>query len=289
MKTLKQIIKAAEKNKVAVGHFNFAEMSVLRAAVDVAEKLKVPIIMGTSESERAFMGPDQAVTLVKSLRAMGLPIFINADHTKSLERVREAAAAGYDAILFDGGSLSFEENVKLTKEVVEYVKSINPDIIVEGELGYIGSSSKLLKEVPEGAAITKEQLTTIKEAKEFVEETKVDMLAPAVGNIHGMLVNAPEPNLDLARVRAIKKAVGIPLVLHGASGNTDNDVKGAIRGGVSIVHVSTEIRAAWRKALNNSLKVDEEEIAPYRILKAPREVAGEVIEKKLRVFNKLKK
>ena len=282
MKTLKQIIKAAEKNKVAVGHFNFAEMSVLRAAVDVAEKLKVPIIMGTSESERAFMGPDQAVTLVKSLRAMGLPIFINADHTKSLERVREAAAAGYDAILF-------EENVKLTKEVVEYVKSINPDIIVEGELGYIGSSSKLLKEVPEGAAITKEQLTTAKEAKEFVKETKVDMLAPAVGNIHGMLVNAPEPNLDLARVRAIKKAVGIPLVLHGASGNTDNDVKGAIRGGISIVHVSTEIRAAWRKALNNSLRVDEEEIAPYRILKAPREVAGEVIEKKLRVFNKLKK
>lgn len=287
MSELMKIIKNAEKEKVAVGHFNFGEIAVLRSIANVAKGMGVAVIAGTSEGERKFFGPRQAVALVKSLRQDGLPIFINADHTKSFDKIKEAVAAGYDAVLFDGTSLSLEENIKETRKVVEYVKSKNPDIIVEGELGYIGSASKLLEKIPEGAAVTEEQLTKAKEAEDFVKETGVDMLAPAVGNIHGMLIREPEPSLNLSRIRAIKKAVKIPLVLHGASGNSDEDLAGAIKAGIAIIHISTEIRVAWRKALENALQADEHEVAPYNILKVPQMAAEEVISKKLKLFNKL--
>ncbi len=269
---------------MAIGHFNFAEVSVLRAMAAAAAKLGVPVIAGTSEGERDFLGVKQAVALVRSLRAEGVPIFINADHTKSFKWAKEAVDAGYDAILFDGGSLSFEQNVKETRKVVEYAKFKNSEIVVEGELGYIGSSSKILQKIPKGAAIEEAQLTKAKEAAQFVKETGVDLLAPAVGNIHGMLASGNEPRLDLKRIKAIKKSAGIPLVLHGASGNSDEDLVGAVKAGISIIHISTEIRVAWRKALDNFLAADKNELAPYKILKIAQIAAEEVVEKKLKVF-----
>src|SRR3989344_7259171 len=128
MQDLKSILKNSEKNKVAIGHFNFADLIGFKAIAEAAEELGVPVIFGTSESEAKFVGREQAVALVKSLRDSGRPVFLNSDHTKSLEEVKKAVAAGYDAILFDGAHLDFEENIRQTKEVVEYVKSVNPEI-----------------------------------------------------------------------------------------------------------------------------------------------------------------
>lgn len=285
---LLNVIKEASAEGKAVGHFNFAELTVLRAAVEVVKELKVPIILGTSEGEREFVGVKQAVALIKSWQQEGVPVFLNADHTKSLEKAKEAVGAGYDAVLFDGSELPLEENIKKTKEVVDWVKANNPNVVVEGEVGYIGSSSKLLEAVPGDV-----QLTTPEEAARFVQETGVDMLAPAVGNIHGMLVNAPEPKLDIDRIKAIKEALrqaqgeSVSLVLHGASGNTDEDIKAAVRAGVSIVHINTEVRFAWRRALEESLKNNPKEVAPYKILASAQQAASEVIEKKIRTFNLL--
>src|SRR3989338_2223796 len=198
VRSLKQILSEAGKNKIAVGHFNFSELGALKAIAEVAAELKVPVIVGTSEGERDFIDVHEAVVLVKSLRQdHDLPIYINADHTHSLEKVKETVEAGYDAILFDGGKLPFEENIKQTKAVVEYVKSKNQQILVEGELGYIGSGSVIRKDIPEGAAIKPEDLTKPEEAERFVKETGVDLLAPAVGNLHGMMANAPEPRLGI--------------------------------------------------------------------------------------------
>lgn len=284
--SLKKAISEAENSGKAIGHFNFAELTVLKAAFNVAAKLKLPVIVGTSESERDFLGQKLAVNLVKSIRDnYGIPIFINADHTKSFKKVQEAVEAGYDAILFDGGDLSFKENIKQTKKAVEYIKSKSPSTLVEGEIGYIGSSSKIHKKIPEGAAVKKEELTTPIEAKQFIEETRVDMLAPAVGSIHG-IVKGYQPKLDIKRISDIKMAVGLPLVLHGASGSGNSDITQSIKAGISIVHISTEIRIAWRNALDKTLRKDNEMIAPYNILNNSLLGAEKVIDKYLRLFSK---
>jgi len=178
--------------------------------------------------------------------------------------------------------LPFEENLQKTKEAAVFIKSINPEILVEGEIGFIGSSSKLLEEIPEGAANKPEDFTKPEEAERFVKETKVDLLSPAVGSIHGMFKNIPEPNLDIQRIKEIKKASGVPLVLHGGSGVSNEDFLAAVGAGISIIHINTEIRLAWRRSLEKSLKDNPEEIAPYKIM------AEVIAEMKKAVFDKLK-
>lgn len=288
MKTLKQCILEAEKNKVAIGHFNISEIAALKAIFGVAKDLDLPVIIGLSEGEAGFLGYKQAGALVKILREEhNFPIFLNADHTKSLEKIREAVEAGFDAVLFDAGKLPFEENIKKTKEVVEYVKSVNPNILVEAELGYLGASSIILKEIPKDATIKKEDLTKPEEAEQFVKETRVDLLAPAVGNLHGMFKNIPNPNLYIERIKELKKSAGVPLVLHGGSGIRDEEFIKAIDAGIAIIHINTELRLAWREGMEKSLKENPEEIVPYKILPIVIDEIKRVVEQRLKLFNKL--
>jgi fructose-bisphosphate aldolase class II len=286
MKFLIETIRKAESSGVAVGHFNISDISGLKGIFEAAYGLKVPVIIGLSDGERNFVGARQAVALVRSLREQySLPIFTNADHVRTLELAKEAAEAGFDAVMFDAGDLPFEENIKKTKEAVEAVKSINREILVEGEIGYIGGHSSLMN--PGEFEIKEENLVKPEEAEKFVKETGVDLLAPAVGNVHGMFKNAPLPNLDIERIKRIKEAVSVPLVLHGGSGLRDEDFKSAISAGVSVIHVNTEIRLAWRRAIEESLKNNSEEIAPYKVLPPAVEAVGKVVEERLKLFNKL--
>jgi fructose-bisphosphate aldolase class II len=289
MKTLRELLAEAGSKKIAIGHFNFSESITLKAIVAAACELKVPVLLGTSEGEREFLGPCGAAAAVRHLReAHGIPVFINADHTHSLEKVREAAKAGYDEILFDGSKLPFEENVRQTKQAVEIAKSVDSKIVVEGEIGYIGSSSEVLESVPEGAALSKESFTTPEEAAQFVLETKVDVLAPAVGNMHGLLASMvsgdAKKRLDIGRVRAIKEAVGIPLTLHGGSGTADEDFLAAVQAGVSIVHVSTELRVAWRRGMEETLRKLPKEVAPYKLLGGALDEVQRIVYNRLTLF-----
>lgn len=279
-----EIIKNAEERGEAIGHFNISNLEMLKAVVSVAKKMNKPVFVGVSEGERDFIGLRQTRALVDSYKPE-LKIFLNADHTYSLERVKEAAREGFDAIIFDGAGISHEDNIKKTKEAVDIVKKINPNILVEAEIGYIGKSSKMLESLPEGAAISIEDLPTAEEAREFVEKTGVDLLAPAVGNLHGMLKNAPNPNLQIERIKEIREAAGVPLVLHGGSGVSDEDFKAAIKAGVSIIHISTEMRVAWRKGLEEALKEKPDELSPYRILPEAVKNVERVIEKRLILFS----
>lgn len=290
MKNIREIIADAEKRKVAIGHFNISDIAALKAIFGAAKELNLPVIAGVSEGEREFIGISQAAALVKSLREeYDYPIFINADHTYSFEKVQEAVAAGVDMIVFDGAKLPFEQNIRETKKIVDYVKSKagghRGRIMVEGELGYIGTSSKIFKELPEGAAITKETMTKPDEADRFVKETGVELLAPAVGNIHGMLENAKNPDLDIERIIEIKKSTGVPLVLHGGSGLRDEEFAKAIQAGISIVHINTEIRLAWRQGIEKALKDNPEEITPYKLLPGVVEAVRKVVVKRLQLFN----
>ncbi|MEK7519465.1 MAG: class II fructose-bisphosphate aldolase [Patescibacteria group bacterium] len=284
---IKDYLKRTVAEKWALGHFNFSEDEALRAIVESAGKLKTPIFVGTSEGERKHIGVKEAVALVKAFREeFQIPIFLNADHHKTFESVKEAVDAGYDAILADFSALPFEENIKLTKQSVEYAKSKNPDIIIEGELGYVRGESKLQKEIIE---IKLKDLTKPKEAARFAKETGVDMLAPAIGNIHGIAANLPK--LDFQRIAYIKKAVGddVYLVLHGGSGMSESDFRNAIAAGISMVHINTEIRVAFTETLRKTLQKMPEETTPYKILTPSIEAMKKVIEEKLRIFGSIKK
>ena len=210
-----ELIEEYKKNGKAIAHFNISNLDQARAIVEVAQELNQPVIIGVSEGERDYMGVDMVRTIVNELnQEVDVPIFLNADHTYSLEKVEEVVEAGYDSVIVDGAKLPYEENVALVKRCVDHVRAYEEKtgkrVLVEAELGYIGQSSSLNASLPEG--VTEANMTTGDQAKDFVLRTGVDMFAPAIGNVHGMLIDAEEPKLHIDRLKEIKTAVDVPVV-----------------------------------------------------------------------------
>ena len=264
-----------------MGHFNVSNLEQLKAVVDGAKKVKAPVMIGTSEGERNWLGLKQIVVLINSWREEYPFIFLNADHTKSIRAAFDAVEAGYYSIHFDGSKLGFEDNVTQTKEVVDKTKVWDPEISVEGELGYIAGESEKSSKVIE---IKPEDYTDPDKASQFVLSTGVDRLAVAVGNIHG--INLNEPKLDFERIGTIKKAVGekVSLVLHAGSGIPDEDIKKAIFSGMANVHISTELRVAFREGLEKALKDKPDEYSPYKLYAQDVAEMEEIVIKKLELF-----
>ena len=288
MRILLEVLQQARKNGGAIGHFNVSDLVLLKAVFAVARELDIPVLVGASEGEREFMGVRQIAVLVRSLREeFDFPIFLNADHTHSLARAIEAAKAGFDAIVFDASALPFEENVRRTKEAVEALKAVNPAILVEGEIGDIGTGSDIHAAAPD----LSKSLTTPTEAKQFVESTAIDILAPAVGNMHGMLKSMVQgetkKHLDIPRITQIKHAAGVLLTLHGGSGTDDEDLRKAIAAGINIVHINTELRVAWRHGLEEGLAKQPQEVVPYKILPAAVESVKQVVRSRLSLFSRI--
>jgi fructose-bisphosphate aldolase class II len=286
MRTLRDVLEQAQKNRVAVGHFNIADFVMLKGVFASAQQLKVPVIVGASEGERKFLGVRQIAALVRSLREeYDYPIFLNADHTHSLASAVEAAKAGFDAIVFDLSALPFEDNIRQTKEAIAALKAINPAILIEGEIGDIGTGSEIHDVAPD----LSKGLTSPEEAKHYVDATGVDILAPAVGNMHGMsqsmVQGTAKKRLQIERIAEIKNATGIFLTLHGASGTDDEDLRKAIAAGINIIHINTEVRVAWRRGLDEALAKQPKEVVPYKILPAVIESIEQVVVSRLKLFN----
>ena len=286
MNTLRGVLTQSERGGVALGHFNVANLVMLKAVLTAASEMHVPVIVGASEGEREFLGTGQLAVLFKSLREeLDLEAFLNADHTHSIAKAVEAAKAGFDAVVIDFSALPFDENVARTKETVEAIKAINPVILAEGEIGDIGAGSEIHEKVENGF----KSLTTPEEAKQFVDATRIDALAPAVGNMHGMLKSmvqgTAKKHLDIERISEIKRATNVFLTLHGGSGTDDDDFRRAIAAGINIVHINTEIRVAWRQSLEESLAKDPDEVAPYKILAPVVLSMKQVVSSRLRLFN----
>jgi fructose-bisphosphate aldolase, class II len=285
MKTLRQVLSEALQNKVAVGHFNVSDLSGLKAVFESAHALNVPVIVGLSEGERAFMGVREAAAAVKALRQeYDYPIFLNADHTHSLAGAEDAARAWFDSIVFDRSELPFDQNISETKGAVEALKSINPSILIEGEIGEIGTGSEIHEK-----ALSHLRLTTPEEAKEFATATGIDILAPAIGNTHGllrsMIQGEAQKRLDIDRIADIGKATGLFMTLHGASGTNDDDLRQAIRAGITEIHINTEVRLAWRRGLESAFAKEPDQVVPYKLLAPAVDAMKQVISSRLLLFN----
>lgn len=286
MKNLKYYLKKAYKEKWAIGQFNFSDWSQVRGIMAAAQNLKSPIILGTSEGESKFVGLEEAVAMRNILRKKtGLPIFLNLDHGKSFEYLKEAILAGYDMVHFDGSKLLLDENIKISKKVVKFGHGHN--IVVEGEVGRFGTdASKLYTEKFE---IKEEDLTKPKEALEYLYQTDADILAVSIGTFHGIDAEVNSPKLRLDRLKEIenditasKFGIKIPLVLHGGSGTRKEDTQEAIKLGICKININTDIRMVFAKSLK--IELEKNEITPYKYLIEPMGVVQQVVEEKIRLF-----
>lgn len=264
-----KILKEAKEDKWAVGHFNISNLETLRAILGAAQKLRSPVFIGTSESESKFIGLRQAAALARSFREERMAdFFLNLDHGKDLDYIREAMEAGYDAVHFDGSNHPLEENIKLTQEVVRLARK--KGILVEGEVGEIGG-----------------ELTEPSEAEKFVRQTKIDILAANVGTWHGQGVKT---GIDFPRLAEINKAAkNAFLVLHGGSGVPDDHLKQAVEKGISIAHINTELRQAFTESLKKALKQNPQEVTPYKYLPPVIETVQRLVENKIRLLGSVNK
>ena len=285
MKTLRECTREAREGGYALGHFNISDSTQLNAIAAAAREVGMPVVIGVSGGEREFVGGRKAAAMVAAARdEFGIDIFLNADHAHEVDACKSAIDAGFDSVIFDGTKLSLEENKAKTQEVVAYARESGRDVIVESELGYIGTSSKLLDDVPEDVVL--DSLPTADDATQFVNDTGVDALAPAVGNLHGMLKGRSNPSLQIELIERIRTALPeIDLVLHGGSGLTDEDFQKAIAAGMNVVHINTEIRLAYRKGIEEGLAANAEEIAPYRYLNHGRDAMQEVVTNRMKLFS----
>jgi fructose-bisphosphate aldolase, class II len=283
--TLREELGKAQRNRVAIGHFNISDLEGLKAVFESAREVGVPVIVGLSEGERAFMGVRVAAAAVRVLREdHHYPIFINADHTHSLASAEEAVRAGFDSVVFDRSELPFAQNISETKAAVDALKSINPSFLIEGEIGEIGTGSEIHESAPRDL-----RLTTPEEAREFASATGIDVLAPAVGNSHGlsrsMVHGDAQKRLNIDRISQLRQAAGLFMTLHGASGTNDEDLRRAIEAGITVVHINTELRLAWRRGLEKAFAKEPDQVVPYKLLPSAVDAMKQVVRSRLLLFS----
>ena len=281
MKTLREAIEDAREGNFALGHFNISDSNQFRAVKEAAKECGMPAVIGVSEGEREFLGVREAVALVEAARKDGVELFLNADHTHTIDKVKQAIDVGFDSVIFDGSHLPFEENVQSTREAVAYARASGRDVLVEGELGMIGTGSEVLDAPP--ADIDKD-LTDPKQAALFARETGIDLLAPAVGTMHGVLRSGVQAKIDTARIEEIAQACGLPIVLHGGSGSSDQDFVASAKAGAALIHISTDLRVAYRKGIEQGLAQLPDEVAPYKYIGPGSKADQDLVEKFIRLF-----
>lgn len=281
--TPQKLFKKAKEGGYAIGAFNTSNLEITKAIIEIAEELKSPVIIETSEREIDFLSPEIAAAEVRELaQNVKVPIVLHLDHGHSFEKAKSAICAGYTSVHLDGSSLEYEDNVAVTKKVVQFAHGSS--ISVEGEIGHItGSSESHNQEIK----ISPDTLTDPEEAAKFVGETEVDILAVAIGNIHGVYKNLPQ--LDFDRLKEIKGKVHSFFSLHGGSGIPKNQIKKAISLGIVKINVNTEIRMAFHDGILHEFQKNPNEVVPYKYFPAGTQAVKKVVEQKIRLFGSYSK
>lgn len=270
--TSSEMIKKAQQGRYAVPAFNAENMEMMQAIIEAATEAQSPVMIQTTPTTVNYIGVKEAYSMLLTLaEKTNVPVALHLDHCESFEDVMRAIHGGYTSLMIDGSKLDFEKNIELARRVVEVAKPMG--IPVEAELGRLAGKE-------DGLEVKNDAYTDPEEAQLFAEKTEVDMLAVSIGTAHGFYKG--EPKLDFERLAEIRSVVGTPLVLHGASGLLDEQVKKAISLGVCKVNFATELRAAATIAVREVLK-DEAVIDPKKYMGKARQAVKELCLQKIAV------
>lgn len=266
----RDLLIRAKKNKIAIPQFNINNLEWAKYILEECNINNSPVILGVSESAIKYMGGCK--TVVNMIRALDsdlnikVPVVIHLDHGSTIEICKEAIDSGFTSVMIDASSYPLEENIRMTKEVVDYAEKFT--VTVEAELGSIGTDSN--------------HYTKVDDAKIFVQETNVDSLAPAIGTVHGIYTE--KPNLDIELCNKLNKEISIPLVLHGGSGLDDLTLKKVINAGISKININTELQIAWSNALKKYLNENGTVYDPRKIISSGEKEIKKVIRNKINIL-----
>jgi len=274
--SFKEALHDGLQNGYAVGQFNINNLEWTQAIVEVANEERSPVILGASEGAIKYMGIEYMSAIVKAAAEMStVPVILHLDHGGSYEMVLKCIRYGFTSVMIDGSHHPFEQNIELTKRVVDACHSLG--IHVEGELGRIGGVEDDLTVDAREASLVQPD-----EAVRFVRETGIDALAPAIGSAHGHYKGKPDLAFD--RLAQVRDLTGVPLVLHGGTGIPDDDIRHAISLGVSKINVNTENQSAFTNAVREIFDRDKEVYDPRKYLGPGRNAIKEAVRTKIRLF-----
>ncbi|EAC6521237.1 ketose-bisphosphate aldolase [Listeria monocytogenes serotype 4b] len=276
---MKQLLEVAKENKFAVGAFNVADSNFLRVVVEEAEKNNAPAIIAVHLTELDFTKDDFFQYVLARIKNSPVPFVLHLDHGDNMGDVMRAVRCGFSSVMIDGSLLPFEENIRVTKEVVDVCHKLG--VSVEGELGTIGKTGNSIE-----GGVSEIIYTKPEEAEEYISRTGVDTLAVAIGTAHGIYPKDKEPKLRLDILKEIKDLVNIPLVLHGGSANPDAEIAAAVEIGIQKVNISSDYKYAFYKKCREILSTtelwDANAIYPDCI-----DAAKEVVKYKMELFESI--
>ncbi|UOF90962.1 class II fructose-1,6-bisphosphate aldolase [Fodinisporobacter ferrooxydans] len=273
---MKEMLTKAYKGKYAVGQFNINSFQWAEAILEAAEEEKSPVIVASSDRLVDYLGGfktiETMINRIIEVKNITVPVALHLDHGSSVERCKEAIDAGYTSVMIDGSHHPIEENIVMTKQVVEYARLYQ--VSVEAEVGTVGGN--------EDGLIGGIQYADPQECLRIVKETEIDALAAALGSVHGPYQG--EPKLGFAEMQEISELTNTPLVLHGGSGIPEYQIQKAIELGHAKINVNTECLQAWAKALRETLANDTEVYDARTILLPGKKAVKDTVKAKMREF-----
>ena len=275
---MKDLLTVAQKNHFAVPAFNIGSDQLLKAVMKTVKELKSPVILEMSQDEFNFVGYAQIQAMLYEAAHTDVPVCIHLDHGDSYETVVRAIQAGMTSVMIDASKLPYEENVAITKKVVETAHIAN--VSVESELGTIGTTGNSIEGGTEGVIYTVPE-----EAKQFIEDTGIDTFACAIGTAHGIYPKDMKPKLRIDILKDITDQVSVPLVLHGGSSNKDEEIAEAVKNGICKINISSDIKVAFYEQARKTLNENPGYREPLEIYPAAMEACGKVCADKIRLFN----
>lgn len=275
---MKDLLTVAQKNHFAVPAFNIGSDQLLKAVMKTVKELKSPVILEMSPDEFNFVGYAQIQAMLYEAAHTDVPVCIHLDHGDSYETVVRAIQAGMTSVMIDASKLPYEENVAITKKVVETAHIAN--VSVESELGTIGTTGNSIEGGTEGVIYTVPE-----EAKKFIEDTEIDTFACAIGTAHGIYPKDMKPKLRIDILKDITDQVSVPLVLHGGSSNKDEEIAEAVKNGICKINISSDIKVAFYEQARKTLNENPGYREPLEIYPAAMEACGKVCADKIRLFN----
>ena len=275
---MKDLLTVAQKNHFAVPAFNIGSDQLLKAVMKTVKELKSPVILEMSPDEFNFVGYAQIQAMLYEAAHTDVPVCIHLDHGDSYETVVRAIQAGMTSVMIDASKLPYEENVAITKKVVETAHIAN--VSVESELGTIGTTGNSIEGGTEGVIYTVPE-----EAKQFIEDTGIDTFACAIGTAHGIYPKDMKPKLRIDILKDITDQVSVPLVLHGGSSNKDEEIAEAVKNGICKINISSDIKVAFYEQARKTLNENPGYREPLEIYPAAMEACGKVCADKIRLFN----